>query len=445
MGALRVSVLPGRMAGGASAPDSKSHAHRLLICAALCQGETRISLRAPSDDVLATARCLRALGAGIDISEGELRVIGIGARVRGRARVLSTGMSAEDAEAALYTGESGATYRFLLPVACALGARARFVLGGRLPARPAEALTEALIRHGARIEGMGTPEVRVRGALSGGEYHLPGNISSQFVSALLFALPLLERGSTIYLSGGVESVAYIDMTLDALRAFGVRADIKSAAEGVRICVPGGQAFISPGYVKTEGDWSSAACLLCGAAASGSEARISGLNILSKQGDRAIMDILRRFGARAEFAGGEARVSPGTLVGCDIDVSGTPDLAPAIAILGAAAKGETVLSRAGRLRFKESDRVASIPGALAQLGAHAWADGDAIRILGAERLRGGDVDSAGDHRIVMMAACLAPVCLSPVRITRAEAVNKSYPGCFDALERMGLSIIREGGA
>jgi 3-phosphoshikimate 1-carboxyvinyltransferase len=401
-------VFPGKLSGAIAAIPSKSHAHRLTICASLADAPTEIFCPATSEDILATARCVSALGARAERTASGFRV----------------GPGPLAPFPTLDCGESGSTYRFMLPVACALGAESRFLLAGRLPDRPMGALFHALAAHGIAVSGEGTNVVEARGKLTGGVFILPGDVSSQFVSGLLMAAPLTGADCEIRLTSPLASRGYVDITLSALRMFGVRAEWK----GDWLSVPGGQAYRSPGEARAEGDWSNAAFFLCAAAASGSKVEVSGLDPASPQGDRAVAEIIARFGTPPR--------------GIDVDISDIPDLAPALAVLGAAAEGTTRLLNAGRLRLKESDRVASIVGTLQKLGADIRAEGDRIVIEGGRPLAGGAVDSCGDHRIAMMAACAASLAEGPIEIARAEAVNKSYPGFFDDLRKLGLAAKTE---
>lgn len=401
-------VFPGKLSGAVAAIPSKSHAHRLLLCAAFADAPTEVACPAVSEDILATARCATALGARVERTEGGFRV------KPARLSPFPT----------LDCGESGSTYRFVLPVACALGAQARFLLAGRLPERPMGALFSALSARGIAVSGEGTPTVETKGKLAGGVFELPGDVSSQFISGLLMAAPLTGTDCEIGLTSPLASKGYVDITLSALRMFGVRADWGANA----LFVPGNQAYRSPGTARAEGDWSNAAFFLCAGAACGGRVTVDGLDPASPQGDRAVADMIERFGI--------------PLRGIDVDISDTPDLAPALALLGVAAAGTTRLLNAGRLRLKESDRIASIVQTLTALGADIRAEGDAIVVEGKRPLTGGTVDSHNDHRIAMMAACAACLSVNPVSILRAETVNKSYPGFFGDLKKLGLVVETE---
>ena len=398
---MNVIVKPGRLAGRVTAPPSKSDAHRLLICAALADRPTRIRLDAANRDIDATAECLRALGAGIGREGSRLRV----SPIEGRPGA-----------AELDCGESGSTLRFLLPVAAALGIEARFTGRGRLPERPNQVLTDALRAHGARIDADRLP-MTVVGPVASGRWELPGNVSSQYITGLLLALPLLEGDSEIALTTALESAPYVDMTLRALNRFGIA--VEATEGGWR--VPGGQRYRSPGEAAVEGDWSSAAFWLS-ANALGGNVRVDGLSEDSPQGDRAVSSLL-----------GQGQ----------IDASGVPDLVPALAVAAASLNRTTVITGAARLRLKESDRLQTVADMLSALGHGVEITSDGLIIRGGEPAPCGNairtVDGANDHRIVMAAAVAAAFADRPVRVLGAEAVEKSYPGFFRDFEALGGMI------
>ena len=400
------TVSPGSRTGAVRIPASKSQAHRLLICAAL--GKRPVSLRcdALNADILATVECLRALGADIVWTEGALRVKPI--------------RMVPDALCTLPCGESGSTLRFLLPVAGALGANAVFLREGRLPERPLEPLLGELSRGGMSFREDGA-RLFCSGALSPGSYMLPGNISSQYITAMLLALPLLPGDSTLAVTGKRESEGYIAMTEDALTESGVRF-IKSAAG---YDIPGGQIYALPGETEIEGDYSSAAFFLCMGALSRGGITVSGLRAASSQGDRAVLDILRMMGASVEETAAGVSVRRGALRGCVIDAAPVPDLIPALCSLAAACEGETHVVNAARLRLKESDRLATSAAMLAALGADVTELPDGLIVRGGT-LRGGAVSAFGDHRIAMAAAVAACACKAPVEIDGWECTAKSYP-------------------
>ena len=411
-------VLPGPRRGSVTVPASKSQAHRLLICAALGKRETRIRLEGISDDIAATLRCLKALGASI-AETGE------GLRLRPRTAPMG--------EAALPCGESGSTLRFLLPVLGALGQAGVFHMEGRLPERPLEPLASLLTEKGMRICREG-PFLRCRGQLRPGSYEIPGDISSQFVSGLLMALPLLPGESRLRVTGRVESEDYITMTEDALAKSGIRWE----KEGRDYRIPGPQQPALPPALTLERDWSSAAFFLVMGALSPMGITLRGLDPASLQGDKRVLSILREFGAEITEEPGSITVRRGKLRGIGIDASRTPDLVPALSVLAAAAEGETAVFHAARLRLKESDRLQTTLALLRALGADAAETADGLRIRGGKPLAGGAADAAGDHRIAMSAAAAASIAEGAVTVLGAECVKKSYPGFWEDLEALEVT-------
>jgi 3-phosphoshikimate 1-carboxyvinyltransferase len=327
-------------------------------------------------------------------------------------------------------GESGSTLRFLLPVCGALGMRISFQMGGRLPSRPLSALRGEMESHGCTLSG----SLACEGQLTSGAYTLPGDVSSQFVSGLLFALPLLKGDSTVRVTGVLESRPYVDMTLDALRLFGV--EISEENEQI-FNILGNQTFRSPRNAKAGGDWSNAAFWLSAGAIGQNGVTCTGLDINSRQGDRAIAELLSRFGTRVNCEDGAVTVSPDKkLRGIDIDAGDTPDLVPILAAVASVAEGKTVIYNAKRLRIKESDRLRTVAATLSELGADIMETQDGLIINGKTTLKGGTVQSHGDHRIAMTAAVISSACVNPVVIENAEAVYKSYPGFFEDFSALG---------
>ena len=414
---MNIRIVKPVQGGVIGAIASKSAAHRLLICASLADNETFVRCQERSQDIDATARCLESFGSVIRYENGGFFVTPIG-----KKEDLTKEYSAD-------CGESGSTLRFLLPVCGALGMRVNFNMEGRLPSRPLTGLYEEMTSHGCTLSEHGRSPLVLGGKLTSGSYSLPGNISSQFISGLLFALPLLESGGVICVTGNLESRPYVDMTLDALRLFGITVQ-EEEKPAIAFRVPGGQTYRSVKIVQTEGDWSNAAFWLCAGAIGTGGITCTGLDINSRQGDRAIIELLKKFGACVSVDNGEVTVSPGTLNGIEINAEDTPDLVPVLAAVASAARGKTVIKGAGRLRLKESDRLRTVAASLCGLGADVTETDDGLVIQGKKKLQGGAVQSFGDHRIAMAAAVLSGACSNPVTIQNAEAVNKSYPAFFD---------------
>ena len=340
------------------------------------------------------------------------------------------GMQAACGEKRLYCGESGSTLRFLLPLCGALGMRAVFYREGRLPDRPLQPLDEQLALHGMAIRSDGAL-LHVSGRLRAGEYTLPGNVSSQYVTALLMALPLIEGESVLRIEGRLESADYVAMTLDTLKKAGIRIDAIDG--GFRI--PGGQRYRADDGGAVEGDYSGAAFFLCMGALSNAGVTVTNLDPASKQGDKRVPEILARLGAYVECGADCVTVRRGTLRGAVIDASMIPDLVPALAAVAALCDGETRFTHAERLRLKESDRLTATKNLIAALGGDARETGDGLIIAGKARLSGGTVDPCGDHRLAMAAAVAACGCEGEVVVPDAQCVNKSYPAFWDDMKRL----------
>lgn len=400
-------LTPGLRTGTVCIPASKSQAHRLLICAALGNHPVTIQIRGFSRDILATMHCIRALGAEI-MQEGDVL------HLKPISQVPST-------QCILPCGESGSTLRFLLPIVGALGVSAVFEMEGRLPQRPLEPLSGLLKAQGMKISQEGT-RLFCAGQLQAGQYALPGNISSQYISGLLMALPLLCAESTLTVTGQVESSAYITMTENALASGGICMQ----KQGWQYTIPGNQRGNFPSRLCAEGDYSNAAFFLCMGAFSQKGITVCGLDPDSAQGDRAILQQLAALGAKVSVTGDRVTVSQGELHGCVIDASPIPDLIPVLSVVAAFAKGKTEIIHAGRLRLKESDRLSSSAAMLRALGANVKELPEGLVIEGVSALHGGRVDCCGDHRIAMSAAVAACISQSPITINDCECTGKSYP-------------------
>lgn len=412
---MKLTLNPHPLGGSVCAIASKSQAHRLLICAAFAGSPTKIVCSELSQDIEASARCLSALGAELCYADGFFSV---------RPIELPHG------DVTLDCGESGATLRFLLPVVAALGVSATFVLHGRLAERPLDALWEELSAHGCRLSRPTADTIHCEGRLRGGTFRLPGNISSQFISGLLFALPLTGMHSDIMLTSALESRSYINMTRDALHWFGI--DTTETETGWQISA--GQSYLSPGTTIVEGDWSNAAFWLCAGSVSSRTACI-GLSAASKQGDKAIVRILEAFGAHVTWENDAVTVSPAPLHAITFDASDIPDLVPPIALVATQAAGTTRITGVERLRMKESDRLQSVSDTLCTLGAAVEIEHDTL-VIHRSKLHGGTVHSFQDHRIAMLAAIASSVCTQPVHLCGAEAVKKSYPRFWEDFRALG---------
>lgn len=426
-----------RLNGVVRAPSSKSEAHRALIVAALAGlygagGHIRrVRCTDLNRDIEATVRCLQGLGADI-MREGE--------------DFLVTPIQKIPEQATLDCGESGSTLRFLLPVCCALGSvegapkgfTVSLIGHGRLPERPLSPLYEELVAHGAILSPMGSNPLVAQGKLSAGDYAVDGGVSSQFISGLLFALPLLGGDSTLSVTGKIESVPYIHMTTDAISRMtgAVGGDLP------RYSIAGTD---SHPMIPTEncaslvgGDWSGAAFFLTAGVLCGKSGSITltGLDFCSRQGDKTIVEVLRSMGGDIRETEDGLTAFSSMLHGVRIDATQIPDLVPILAVAASVAEGETVICGASRLRLKESDRLRTVSDMIAALGGDIAETPDGLIIRGVPSLRGGVVDAAGDHRIAMSGAVAATVCRGDVTVVGADSVAKSYPAFWDEFERVG---------
>jgi 3-phosphoshikimate 1-carboxyvinyltransferase len=405
---MDVIITPGRLCGAVTPPPSKSQAHRLILCAALAEGTSTLRHVAFSEDIRATLSCVAALGAKwTDRGGGTITVEGIGGR-RWRG-----GLPRLDC------GESGSTLRFLIPVALAVAGGGVFTGRGRLMQRPQDPYRTLLEEKGVRWEQQGNT-LTVQGTLRAGEYRLPGDVSSQFFTGLLLALPLAEGHSAIVPTTAVDSADYITMTRQAQSLAGVES--RRRADGAFLT---GHQTYRPLERTVENDWSQAAFWYA-AAHLGSGVTVAGMDNASAQGDRRITDFAAALGRDGDVT---------------LDVSQCPDLVPPLAAMAAVRRGRCRLTGAARLRMKESDRLSTVTGALRALGADIREEPAALVIQGAEALRGGaGVDCCGDHRIAMMAAVAATACTGgAVRLRGAECVRKSYPDFWEVYQSLGGKI------
>ena len=376
---MDIMLQPGKLRGTVAAPPSKSIAHRMLICAAFAAKPTTLLCADTNQDIEATTDCLRALGADIQRTDTGYTILPI-------QRIPES--------ADLYCHESGSTLRFLLPIVGALGVTTTFHMEGRLPQRPLSSLWEEIERMGCNLSRPTADTIRCQGKLRPGAYKIDSSISSQFVSGLLLALPLIDGETSLEITGKQASRPYIEMTLRTIEYF--RNDHSE-------------------LVMVEGDWSNGAFLLAANALS-SDLTVTNLDVASVQGDREILNLL-----------------PKLRQNCCISAADIPDLVPILSVVAAANHG-AVFTDIARLRLKESDRVASTIAMIESLGGKAEATEDTLTVYGTG-LTGGTVSSWGDHRIAMSAAIAATVCKEPVTILGAECVQKSYPKFWEEYRRL----------
>jgi len=409
---MDIRITPEKLSGPITPPPSKSMAHRLIIAAALSGGISTLRNIAFSQDIEATLRCMAAMGTGVEqVDESTLRIHGLGHSIP----------QADSPGGLLHfdCGESGSTLRFLIPIALAVVGGGVFTGHGRLMERPQKPYFDLFDEKGIfRKQENGT--LTVQGHLVPGEYSLPGNVSSQFFTGLLYALSLLDGPSTIISTTALESADYINMTLDAMKNAGVHVTVSEDRRAFHVVPAVYQSFDA----AVEADWSQAGFWYA-ANFLDNPVDVQGMNAYSTQGDMII----------AKYYWLLAR--PGENV--DVDLSTCPDLLPPLAVMAAVRTGTTSFVNAARLRIKESDRLATVAAMLTALGCSVEELPDALIVHGGQPLTGGTVDGANDHRIVMAAAIAATSCPSPVTILGAEAVRKSYPNFWDEYQRLGGDI------
>ena len=417
-GKYRVAAIP-----------SKSHAHRLLFASALSDKECKLFLSTSSKDIDATRSCMESLGAKIDSMEGGLLVHPI-SLLNLKEQNTSTPIS-------LDCGESGSTLRFLLPVIGALGLPAEIHMHGKLPERPLSPLYEEMEKHGISFAPQGSNPLTMKGKMTGGLFRIAGNISSQFITGLLLACPLLKEDSRIKVLGEMTSRPYIDITLEVIRQFGI--EVLEDKDNQTFYIKGNQTYHGADSIQVTGDWSNAAFFLSAGALLKEPVTLTGLDPSSLQGDKEIVSILRRFGAKVTQGPRSFTICGNELHGINIDAENIPDLVPILSLVAALAKGETRISHIARLRIKESDRVASIMNTLIRLGANIREEDNTLIIEGVESLHTASISSYNDHRIAMMAAIASLRTEGSVTIEGAEAVQKSYPAFFEDFAIFSLCI------
>lgn len=412
---MNIKIIPKPLKGSINSISSKSHAHRLMIAAALCSDYCKVNIADMNQDLEATQNCLPQL---------------------------------MKASPVLDCNESGSTLRFMLPITMALKDKATFLGAGRLPERPISPLKEEMESHGCTFDTnielplennkKSKPIFTVSGKLKCGTFNLAGNVSSQYITGLLFALPLLRGDSLINITSKLESLGYVMLTLEVLKLFGINIELKIATNSqiqserfYSFFIKGSQNYTSPGEVTAEGDWSNAAFWVVADAlcsdANCLEPAVScrNLNFSSAQGDKEIVSFTKTMKASANS--GKNPV---------FDVSDVPDLVPILAVLAASRQGITEIVNAGRLRIKESDRLSTVCEIIQALGGNITERPEGLIIHGTGVLKGGTVNGHNDHRIIMAAAIASILCTEPVTILGAEAVDKSYPRFFEDFSYLG---------
>lgn len=411
-----IKIIPTPLEGSVDIVSSKSLSHRYVLAAALAEGKSKIENILDSDDLVATKNALIGLGAKINDD------VIIGSKVKKVADTIDC-------------FESGSTVRFLIPVAMLQEEPVTFIGKNQLPFRT-QAMYEEIFKDNYQFDH---PKDRwlpltVSGPLKGGTYPLRGDVSSQFITGLLYALPLAPNDSEIVLTSHLESVGYVDLTLDVLKKFGIK--IIPTPTGYKI--PGNQVY-QPGNYKVEGDFSGAAFFVAAGLLSG-PITLNNLNHESLQGDKAIIDIAQQMGGKIKKTEDGYKVYPSKLKGVTVDVGQIPDLGPILMVLGALAEGTMIIENAARLRIKESDRLEAMVSNLTKIGAQIKVDGDRVEITGQKTLKGGkEVSSYKDHRIAMAMAIASIRCEEPIIIDDETVVSKSYPNFFDSFTKLGGKV------
>ena len=407
-----ITITPKRLSGIVNVPPSKSIAHRAIICAALSSGTSIISNVSFSDDIIATINAMKAAGAEIFIDENVVSITGIN--------------SFEKINSVIDCNESGSTLRFLIPVMASLFNEASFTGKGRLGKRPLDVYYDIFKSQNISYSVEDDPFLlSIEGKLSGGIFEVPGDISSQFITGLLLALPLLDNNSEIIITSNLESKGYLDLTLDTMSAFGVKVQNQDYK---RFLIKGNQKYSSNNYI-VEGDYSQAAFFEV-ANLIGNDIDICGVNNQSLQGDKQILDIVHSLKSIRE----------GDLV--VIDGSQCPDIIPIACVGACLRKGKTQFINVGRLRLKESDRLAVVAEELTKIGADITVAGDSLHINGVESFCGATVDSHNDHRIAMMLAIAATRSNFDITINGYECVSKSYPDFFEVYKSLGGDLCEQ---
>ena len=389
---LQNSILSGEIV----VPPSKSAAHRALICSFLSSGGT-VSGLIDSKDMQATCQVIDAL---------------------------------KNNDSTLDCIESGSTLRFMIPVVAALGVTATFVGSGRLPQRPIGDYLRLLPEHGVKCESDGGLPLTISGKLTGGIFEIAGDVSSQYITGLLLALPILNEDSKIVLTTPLQSKPYVDMTIKVMADYGVVVEETDYGYFVK----GNQKYIGCDYT-VEGDWSQAAFFLVAGAISGC-VKLKGLDLNSKQGDKEIVSVLKRFGADIKISDEYIICKKSKLKGIEVDATNIPDMVPAIAVAGAYAEGKTVITGAQRLRFKESDRIESVASNLTKMGVEVTQTDDGMIIVPKGDVIGADLDGYNDHRIVMAFSVAGLNSKGQTSITDPMSIEKSYPAFFDDYNKLG---------
>jgi len=415
------------LAGEVSAPPSKAYTHRMLIAALLSNGTSKISNPLVSDDTKATLRAVKAFGAETELLKNCWTIR--------RIELLKAPKNP------INCGESGATLRFMIPVAALASGSTLFTFGSSLERRPIAPLLKSLKQLGTESNLQlreGSSLIRIRGGgIRGGKTSIRGDISSQFISGLLFACPKAKEDTEIAVTTPLESKSYVQMTIEVLTKHGIK--ISASNDFTQLKIPSNQNY-NPCNHTVPGDFSSAAFLIAAAAVTSSKVKVKNLDSHSIQGDRAILDILKKMGSKVRVDDKSIKVEGGQLNAVDVDVKDIPDLVPVCAVLACYSKGTSKIYNAKRLRYKESDRLSSLRTELKKMEAEIYVKEDSLIIRGPCAMQGATINPHNDHRIAMACAVAALKATGETKIQNSECVNKSYPRFFDDLRSLGANII-----
>lgn len=421
---MKVTIIPtANLSGEITAPPSKAQTHRAVVAGLLSEGTTTIVNPLSCDDTEATANAVSALGARLSRREHTWRILGTG-----RPRTPAS---------EIHCGESGVTLRFMIPIVSLAGGKSTLLGKESLMRRPLEPMVDAMRELGVKLN-VERGAVRVNGGPpKGGTIRIRGDLSSQFISGLLLAGPNLENGLRLELVSPLESRNYVSLTTETMQRHGIK--VQANSEMTRFEIVPGQRYLPTDH-RIAGDFSSAAFAISAAAITNSRVLVHGLSQSSEEPDAVLLSILSQMGVRIRFQDDGVLVEGGELKATSIDLRECPDLGPVAAVLGCYAEGETRISGAARLRYKESDRLAAITSELGSLGADIIEREDGWIVRGPSSLTGGEVRSHGDHRIAMALSVAALGANSKIAIEDAECVSKSYPNFFEDLRSLGVDVI-----
>lgn len=417
---MNVKIKPNEIKGKMKSIPSKSLLHRAIILSGIAKDREIIleQVNTISEDIEATLTCIEKLGAKTKVEGDSIRITSLG--------------NIKKSKVELHCKESGTTLRLLLPLVSTFSKEATVDCSEGLRKRPIRELIETLEESGLYFKEKGFP-INISGNVTTDFFKISGDISSQYVSGLLLLSSLLDQRSSIYLTTKLESRAYVNITIKVLRDFGII--VNELEEGVFEIYGGRDKILPPKEYQIEGDWSNAAFFLVGGCL-GDSIKMSGLNLESSQGDKKIVQILKKAGAILTCSDDFISFNRSHLNSFEVDFSETPDLFPILSVVAALSKGQSILKGGERLKLKESNRIESTFQMLKSLGADVKKRDDGLIIQGKEILDGGIVNSFNDHRIVMSATMASIKCKEPVSIVNAGAVKKSYPNFFDDFKKVG---------